>query len=87
MGEQAKKCTLGVIVGNRGFFPGHLCESGRQMMIKVLEEEGIDVVILDVNATRYGAVESLDDANICSNYFESSPRAWIKRYYNIIRLS
>ncbi|MBP1990815.1 L-fucose/L-arabinose isomerase family protein [Paenibacillus eucommiae] len=70
MGEQAKKCTLGVIVGNRGFFPGHLCESGRQMMIKVLEEEGIDVVILDVNATRYGAVESLDDANICSNYFK-----------------
>ena len=24
------KTTLGVLVGNRGFFPAHLCESGRK---------------------------------------------------------
>ena len=25
----SNRTTLGVIVGNRGFFPSHLCESGR----------------------------------------------------------
>ena len=36
-----KPVTLGVIVGNRGFFPGHLAETGRQTILKVLEREGI----------------------------------------------
>ena len=35
------KPVLGVIVGNRGFFPDHLCEKGYQTILKVLEEEGI----------------------------------------------
>ena len=34
------KVTLGVIVGNRGFFPNHLCETGRAEVLRVLEEEG-----------------------------------------------
>ena len=34
-----KPVTLGVIVGNRGFFPGHLCEKGRATILKVLQEE------------------------------------------------
>ena len=28
------KPTLGVIVGNRGFFPSHLCDTGRQIVLK-----------------------------------------------------
>jgi hypothetical protein len=35
--------TLGVIVGNRGFFPGHLAAAGRIDMLRALEEEGIDL--------------------------------------------
>ena len=27
------KMTMGIIVGNRGFFPGHLAETGREAMI------------------------------------------------------
>jgi len=38
------KLTLGLIVGNRGFFPSHLCESGRQTVLNVLAQEGFDVV-------------------------------------------
>ena len=38
-----KPVTLGVIVGNRGFFPAHLCKSGRQTILKVLEEEAVPI--------------------------------------------
>ncbi|MBM4169533.1 MAG: fucose isomerase [Ignavibacteria bacterium] len=54
--------TLGVLVGNRGFFPAHLCESGRATVLKVLEEEGIGSVALPTDATQFGAVESYADA-------------------------
>jgi len=32
----AKKMTMGLIVGNRGFFPDHLAKSGREEMLRVL---------------------------------------------------
>src|SRR5260370_33651133 len=54
--------TLGVIVGNRGFFPAHLCESGRREILRVLEEEKIQAVTLPLESTRFGAVESVADA-------------------------
>ncbi len=39
-----KQPVLGVIVGNRGFFPAHLCDSGRKTILKVLEKEGINAI-------------------------------------------
>ena len=63
--------TLGVIVGNRGFFPAHLCESGRRDLIKVLETEGIKVVTLPEQATKFGAVETLADAQKCADLFKA----------------
>ncbi|MBH8603808.1 L-fucose/L-arabinose isomerase family protein [Thermoactinomyces sp. CICC 10522] len=64
-----RKVTLGVIVGNRGFFPGHLCEEGRKKIIQVLQEEGFKAVILSPEETRYGAVGTLEDARKCANLF------------------
>ncbi|NBD22271.1 L-fucose/L-arabinose isomerase family protein [Paenibacillus glycinis] len=66
------RTTLGVIVGNRGFFPGHLCETGRADIVRILEEEGIDAVLLDVETTKYGAVMTLDDAKACGNLFKAN---------------
>ncbi|MBN1139496.1 MAG: fucose isomerase [Anaerolineae bacterium] len=63
--------TLGVIVGIRGFFPKHLAETGRQEMLHVLGEEGIDAVILDITDTPLGAVESLRDAAACAALFQA----------------
>jgi len=40
----AKKMTMGLIVGNRGFFPDHLAKSGREEMIRALDSAGMDVV-------------------------------------------
>jgi len=62
--------TLGVIVGNRGFFPDHLCEAGREIVLKVLTEEGIDAVALTPEDTPFGSIESLADAERCATLFQ-----------------
>lgn len=61
--------TLGVIVGNRGFFPSHLCTSGRQAILDVLERHGIRAVIVPEEATSHGAIESLQEARLCADLF------------------
>jgi len=65
-----QKTTLGVIIGNRGFFPNHLCESGRAEVLRVLEEEGITAVILSTEDTKFGSVETLQDAEKCAALFK-----------------
>ena len=75
MSDQLKPVTLGVIVGNRGFFPAHLCESGRKTILKVLAEEGIQAIALTPEDTRYGSVESLDDAHKCADLFKAHREA------------
>jgi L-fucose isomerase-like protein len=64
-----KPATLGVIVGNRGFFPDHLCDSGRKTVLKVLEEEDIRSVALTPEDTKFGSIESLEDARKCADLF------------------
>jgi L-fucose isomerase-like protein len=61
--------TIGLIVGNRGFFPGHLVQEGREQMLAVLEQEGFDVIALGVDESRYGAVESRDEAKALAALF------------------
>lgn len=66
-----QKVTLGLIVGNRGFFPSHLCETGRATMLDVLAQENIDVVALGAEDTRYGSIESLSEARQCAELFKA----------------
>jgi L-fucose isomerase-like protein len=61
--------TFGLIVGNRGFFPDHLCETGRQTVLEVLDQGGVRVVALSPDDTKFGSVESLQDARKCSELF------------------
>jgi len=68
--QEMTKTTLGVIVGNRGFFPDHLCEAGRAEVLSVLESEGIDAVILGPEDTPFGSVETLQDAAKCAALFK-----------------
>jgi len=65
-----KPLSLGVIVGNRGFFPGHLCETGRKTILKVLSEEGINVIALTPDDTKFGSIESIQDAQKCAELFK-----------------
>ena len=66
-----QKTTLGIIVGNRGFFPNHLCETGREDMLRVLAEEGIEAVIVGVEDTNFGSVETLEEAQKCAALFKA----------------
>ena len=62
--------TLGVIIGNRGFFPSELCETGRKTILKVLEENGIRAIALRPEDTPYGSVETFQDAKKCAALFK-----------------
>ncbi len=70
METKLKSPTLGVIVGNRGFFPSHLCETGRETVLKVLAEEGIKAIALSPEETPFGSVESLAEAQKCADLFK-----------------
>jgi len=61
--------TLGVIVGNRGFFPHHLAAQGREVVLQVLAQAGIRAIIPDATATDHGAIESLAEARLCAEVF------------------
>ena len=65
-----KPVTLGLVIGNRGFFPDHLCESGRKTLMEVLTKAGIEVVALSPEDTKFGSVESLEDAKKCADLFK-----------------
>jgi L-fucose isomerase-like protein len=63
--------TLGVIVGNRGFFPDHLAAEGRATILDVLAKQHIQTVIVDADATNVGAIETLAEARLCADLFRS----------------
>ena len=66
-----KKVTFGVIVGNRGFFPDVLAKEGRRDILRVLKENGYGAVALKTTETKYGAVETFEDAAKCAELFAS----------------
>lgn len=61
--------TFGLIVGNRGFFPEHLCLVGRKKVTDLLESQGYRVIATPVEATNNGAIESLKEAQMCAELF------------------
>ncbi len=62
--------TLGLIIGNRGFFPDHLAATGREEMIRVLEQAGAHVVALTPEESKFGAVETFEEAKRCADLFK-----------------
>ena len=70
-----RKMTMGLVVGNRGFFPDHLAKSGREEMVQVLQKAGMDVIALGAEQSKYGAVETHEEANRCAELFRSKADA------------
>ncbi len=67
-----QQTVLGLIVGNRNFFPDSLIAQGRQDMLDVFNEQNIDAVILDQQTTKLGAVETWEDAQKCAALFDDN---------------
>ena len=61
---------IGLIIGNRGFFPDHLAASGREEMIGVMQKAGIEVIALTPEESKFGAVETFEEARRCAGLFK-----------------
>src|SRR6204780_275151 len=64
--------TMGVIVGNRGFFPDHLAKEGREEIVKALTNAGIEPVVLSPEESKFGAVETRVESRKCADLFRAN---------------
>ena len=65
--------TLAVIVGNRGFFPDSVAQAGREEILSILKEEGFETICLSPEETRFGTVDTFQDAKACAELFRACP--------------
>ena len=69
---KAKKMTFGLLVGNRGFFPDALVRDGYGIMAGLLKTLGYGVVVLGEKETKFGSVETWQDAKKCAGLFKKN---------------
>lgn len=65
-----QKTSLGIIIGNRNFFPDSLVEKAREEIIKVFEKLDITPILLKTTDTKLGGVETYKDALKCAELFK-----------------
>jgi len=68
----SKKTTFALFVGNRGFFPASLLAEAREELSRILKEWGYEFLMLDADATRYGAVETSREGEIYANFLREN---------------
>jgi L-fucose isomerase-like protein len=68
----SKKMAMGVIVGNRGFFPDALAKSGREEVMRALERAGMGCIVLSPEQSKHGAVETHEEAKRCAELFRKN---------------
>ena len=61
--------VLGVIFGNRDFFPDKLVPDARADIVRLFAELAIEAVMLDPAETKLGGVETHNDARKCADLF------------------
>jgi L-fucose isomerase-like protein len=62
--------TLGVIIGNREFFPDQLVAEARDDVLKLLGECGIRSITISPDETKLGGIETHADARKCAELFK-----------------
>ncbi len=70
--KKTRGITFGVIVGNRGFFPDHLAQSGRSEILAAMEKAGYGAVAVGAEETKFGAVETRAEAARCADLFHNA---------------
>ena len=71
MQRKNKTATLGVIIGNRDFFPDKLVGEARVEILNVFKKVGITPVMLSDADTKLGGVETFADAQKCAALFKN----------------
>jgi len=69
MKNNSEKITLGVIIGNRDFFPDQLVGECRADLLAAFEKSNVKPVMLDETQTKLGGVETFQDAEKCAALF------------------
>ena len=67
---QKQNITLGVIIGNRDFFPDQLVSVARVEILSIFQEQGIKAILLGEEDTKLGGVETYQDARKCADLFK-----------------
>jgi L-fucose isomerase-like protein len=67
-----KKTTFALFFGNRGFFPSSLIAQARREIPEVLERLGHEVLMMDDAATRFGAVETVQEGETFARFLHSN---------------
>lgn len=70
--KDMKDVTFGVIVGTRGFFNPILASEGRKEIMALLDKLGYKYVIVSENDTKYGVIETTEDAKKCARLFRDN---------------
>ena len=60
------RATLGIIVGNREFFPDALVTEARADILALFKEMDLEPIIVDESATKLGGVETWREAQTCA---------------------
>jgi L-fucose isomerase-like protein len=65
-----KKTTLALFFGTRDFFPADPVLEARKEVLSLLDEIGVEAIVLDEEATPMGAVETWEQSKICAELFK-----------------
>jgi len=66
------KSCIGIIIGNRGVFPGDLSEGAREDILDVFKKLDIEPIIIPMDETKFGAIENLEEAKKCAKLFRQN---------------
>ena len=70
--QNETKSRFALFFGNRIFFPGELMLSARKEAEKVLKDLGHETILLDVDATNYGAVETVEEGKKYAKFLKEN---------------
>ncbi|MFI1745658.1 L-fucose/L-arabinose isomerase family protein [Thalassobellus sediminis] len=62
--------SIGIIIGNRDFFPDSLVEKARTEILEVFSKLNIKPILLETTDTKLGGVETYKDSQKCANLFK-----------------
>jgi len=67
-----QKLTFGIIIGTRNYFNSALAADVRTTLLKEINAQGYEYVILDEAETETGSIETYEDAKKCASLFRSN---------------